>query len=993
MSEFHEHQKWISTAEPELGIGRITQVSHRTVSLTYDLASESRTYARQKAPLTRVEFKIGDLVTSRDNITICVETIEEKDALMTYYGTVQNVDPALISAIGEIDLDPNLRFSKPEDRLFTHQLDDNSWFNLRYETRQALARLANGEARGLYGPRVSLIPHQLYIGHEVAQRFAPRVLLADEVGLGKTIEAGLIIHQQLLTGRARRVLIMVPPALTFQWFVEMIRRFNLHFTVLDEERCQLIIADNATGTGQYDGDGDQDSDETDDEEPSHMARDTFNPFEAQQLMLCNLDLFLNNPRRLDQALATDWDLMVVDEAHHLQWTQHAASPEYQLVERLASIAKGLLLLTATPEQLGREGHFARLRLLDPSRYQDYPRFLEEERHFAEIAEFVRQLSANALSLGEANLAEHDVTPQKADDASKARQALLSMTGIDKPVNDAALIDAVLDRYGTGRVLFRNVRGSVKGFPRRVALPQALPTPLLPTIDIGYFPEDDLPDWTRTDPRISWLANLIVEHPEEKILLICARRSTVTALDQTLQALLPVRTTLFHEGMDLVARDRAANYFAETDRGAQLMLCSEIGSEGRNFQFASHLVLFDLPLGPDLLEQRIGRLDRIGQRQDVKIHIPYIEHSATARLYQWYAEGLDLFVGPNAIAQGLFDELYPDFESINNENINETAGAEASTLTTFIARSKTLNEARQDELKQGRDQLLALNSHRTEVSARIVTAVDQQAGGAALMDYMEMSFERFGLESEPLGDAVWRVKPGDTMARHFAVSAETMDHFHYPELPEDGLRYTFDRTTALAREDVLFLTWEHPLVQQAIDLVSSDIHGNSTMIAVKHPDLPAGTLLVEALYIADCVAPRGLMVDRYLPPRVIRLLMQPGLTDVSEHMAWNDFEAVKLDVPKAALGGIVESQRAGIKKMLVAAHDLASSQLKDLRDQAAEHAAQALDLEIDRLSALQRINDTVRPTEVAHLKDTRALVLQVIARADVRLDGIRIIVAA
>lgn len=981
MNEFHEHQKWISTAEPELGIGRITQVSDRTVSLTYDLAAESRTYARQKAPLTRVEFKIGDLVTSRDNITICVETIEEKDALMTYYGHLQHEETSETVSIGEIDLDPNLRFSKPEDRLFTHQLDDNSWFNLRYVTRQALARLAKGEARGLYGPRVSLIPHQLYIGHEVAQRFAPRVLLADEVGLGKTIEAGLIIHQQLLTGRARRVLLMVPPALTFQWFVEMIRRFNLHFTVLDEERCQLIIADNAAGTGQYFSESDTDNNAERDAGPDHIARDAFNPFDAQQLMLCNLDLFLDNPRRLEQALATEWDLMVVDEAHHLQWRQHSASPEYQVVERLASITQGLLLLTATPEQLGREGHFARLRLLDPPRYQDFPRFLEEERHFAEIAEFVRQLS---------NSEPHSDAPgvaiQKATDPSKARQALLTMTGIDvdKPVNDAALIDAVLDRYGTGRVLFRNVRASVEGFPRRVALPQALPAPALSGINIGYFPEDDLPDWTLTDPRISWLADLLVDHPEDKILLICARRATVVALEQALQALLPVRTTLFHEGMDLVTRDRAANYFAETDRGAQLMLCSEIGSEGRNFQFASHLVLFDLPLGPDLLEQRIGRLDRIGQRDDVKIHIPYLLHSATARLYKWYAEGLDLFTGPNAIAQGLFDELYADFESIEND---------VPKLAAFVVRSKLLNEERQDQVKQGRDQLLALNSHRPDVSARIVTAVDEQAGGAALMDYMEMSFERFGLESESLGDAVWRVKPSDTMARHFAVSVETLDHFHYPELPEDGLRYTFDRATALAREDVLFLTWEHPLVQQAIDLVSSDIHGNSTMIAVKHPDLPAGTLLVETLYIADCVAPAGLMVDRYLPPRVLRLLMQPGLTDISEQMPWDDFEAIKLDVPKAALGGIVESQRGGIKTMLAAARELASHQLTDLRAQAADQAAKALDLEIDRLAALQRLNDMVRPTEVAHLRETRALLLKVIARADVRLDGIRIIVAA
>src|SRR5690606_1504136 len=89
-------------------------------------------------------------------------------------------------------------------------------------------------------------------------------------------------------------------------------------------------------------------------------------------------------------------------------------------------------------------------------------------------------------------------------------------------------------------------------------------------------------------------------------------------------------------------DRAAAWFAETELGAQALVCSEIGSEGRNFQFAQHLVLFDLPLNPDLLEQRIGRLDRIGQGPRIDIHVPYLEDSAQAVLFHWYHAGLDLF---------------------------------------------------------------------------------------------------------------------------------------------------------------------------------------------------------------------------------------------------------------------------------------------------------------------------------------------------------------
>ena len=104
------------------------------------------------------------------------------------------------------------------------------------------------------GSRTSLLPHQIYIANEVGQRHAPRVLLADEVGLGKTIEAGMIIQQQMLTGRASRILVLVPPSLLHQWLVEMLRRFNLHFSLFDTDR----LAEMPEG----------------------------NPFETEQLVLC-----------------------------------------------------------------------------------------------------------------------------------------------------------------------------------------------------------------------------------------------------------------------------------------------------------------------------------------------------------------------------------------------------------------------------------------------------------------------------------------------------------------------------------------------------------------------------------------------------------------------------------------------------------------------------------------------------------------------------------
>ncbi|STU57680.1 RNA polymerase associated protein RapA [Klebsiella pneumoniae subsp. ozaenae] len=109
-----------------------------------------------------------------------------------------------------------------------------------------------------------------------------------------------------------------------------------------------------------------------------------------------------------------------------------------------------------------------------------------------------------------------------------------------------------------------------------------------------------------------------------MLVICAKAATALQLEQVLREREGIRAAVFHEGMSIIERDRAAAWFAEEDTGAQVLLCSEIGSEGRNFQFASNLVMFDLPFNPDLLEQRIGRLDRIGQAHDIQIHVPYLE---------------------------------------------------------------------------------------------------------------------------------------------------------------------------------------------------------------------------------------------------------------------------------------------------------------------------------------------------------------------------------
>jgi ATP-dependent helicase HepA len=520
--EFHAGQRWISESEPELGLGSILRVTPRTVVVEFKASAQRREYARANAPLRRVRFRAGDTVQNRKGKALKIQSISERAGLIRYHGGKQE--------LFEEDLSDTISFNKPEERLYAGQFEPPAVFNLRVAALRHQHYRRRSHVRGFVGGRIDLLPHQLYIASEVSGRLAPRVLLADEVGLGKTIEACLILHRLILTGRVQRVLILVPESLVHQWFVELLRRFNLWFNIYDEDRCSAA--------------GDR------------------NPFLETQLILCGLSVFISNADRLQQALDAGWDMVVVDEAHHLHWSPEAASPEYSVVEALGKTSNGLLLLTATPEQLGMAGHFARLRLLDPDRFFDLDAFLKEDEHFRDVARKAEKLE------------------------------------------EGPKFDALLDQHGTGRVRFRNTRATVSGFPHRVVRMHPLAAA------------------RSGDPRIVWLIELLRHLDPQKVLLICRTPQTVAEIESALRKRVRVEMAVFHEGLTLVQRDRNAAWFSE-EGGARILLCSEIGSEGRNFQFAHHLVLFDLPVDPEVLEQRIGRLDRIGQKSEIHIHVPFV----------------------------------------------------------------------------------------------------------------------------------------------------------------------------------------------------------------------------------------------------------------------------------------------------------------------------------------------------------------------------------
>ncbi|WP_261816560.1 RNA polymerase-associated protein RapA [Vibrio gallicus] len=960
-------QRWISDTESDLGLGTVVAIDARTVALMFAASEEERVYAISDAPITRVIFSVGDQVESHQDWSLQVEQVLDDNGVLTYVGTRLDTQEQNVE-LREIFLSHQIRFNKPQDKLFAGQIDRMDNFVLRYQALQNQYQQHKSPLRGLHGMRAGLIPHQLFIAHEVGKRYAPRVLLADEVGLGKTIEAGMIIHQQVLAGRAERILIVVPETLQHQWLVEMMRRFNLHFSVFDEERCIEAYAD------------------------------AHNPFETQQFVLCSLDFLKNSPKRHQQVLDAHWDLLVVDEAHHLEWSLDAPSAEYLAVESLANSISAVLLLTATPEQLGRESHFARLRLLDPDRFYDYSAFVEEEANYQPVADAVGQLlSGGALSneaknqIGEL-LAEQDIEPllRAVADSAHQEQQLLARH---------ELIDNLMDRHGTGRVLFRNTRAAVQGFPERRVhlLPMPMPEqytravkvskmfnrdlPIEKQATIMLYPEEifqelgDTGNWWQFDSRVDWLIDKVKEKRADKILVIASRAETALQLEQALREREGIRATVFHEGMSIIERDKAAAYFAQEEGGAQVLICSEIGSEGRNFQFANQLVMFDLPFNPDLLEQRIGRLDRIGQSSDIDIFVPYLEGSSQGVLAHWYHEGLNAFAETCPTGRTVYEKFAFELSEM-------VATGDSAELDNIIAQSAQINQELKQQLEHGRDRLLEMHSNGGERAHQLVEQISAKDGETQFVSFALSLFDCIGLNQDDKGENALVVSPSE----HMLVPS-------YPGLPYDGATITFDRDTALSREDMHFMSWEHPMIQGGIDLLLTEGVGASAVSLLKNKALPVGTMLLELIYLVDAQAPKSSGIGRYLPQTPIRIMLDGKGNDLSQQVEFDSFNRQLSPINRHMASKLVGSVQGQIQALIKAGDEKIGAEHEQVKQLAQSEMRANLNAELERLLALKAVNPNIRDEEVEAIENQIQQLDKYIANAQIQLDSLRVIVVS
>lgn len=912
-------QRWLNSQQPELGLGLVTEVQGRQVALYFPLVDSDARYASESAPLLRFTLDVGECAQDINNRTFEVISSDEDNGLMSYEVEYPN---GARTTLFETQIAHHLQINQPEKRLFNGQINHTAWFDVRHQTYQAQYKHNTHPGIGLLGARMTPLEHQVNIVQQVGQRFAPRVLLADEVGLGKTIEAAMILHKQILLGRCQRALIIVPESLQHQWLVELHRRINMMFSLFDEERLEAL------------------SDEND------------NPWLTAQWVITNVSTLQAQPQALQQLCETPWDCLIVDEAHHLT-EQGSHNSEYEAIAKLCQLIPSVLLLTATPDQQGSDAHFAQLQLLDPNRFTSAEQFHAEQASYQALAD----LSDALLSCTQL---DHDLI-------ARCHEFLpeLSISDIaDKSVFE--LIQELIDRHGTGRLFYRNTRKAIGHANARQVIAHPLDSPeeytTIKDRVIAHIHEDTdwVKDWLEQDPKVNWLLEFL-QNARGKTLLICRTARAVLELAEHIRIKRGISLPVFHEQMSISERDRAAHFFADDEDGAPMLLCSEIGSEGRNFQFCQQLILFDLPLNPDLLEQRIGRLDRIGQTSQVEIIVPFHRNSAQERLFRFFDVGLNAFNQTCTVGNEVLTELgQPLAKLIQDPDFD-------AELPNIASLTKNLVTAQE----QGRNKLLELNAKGFDQHADIIAALDDEAEGEEVYQYLSSMADVVGFKF--------------IINDHVSYVIQPTEDLLYPlqTLPDEGMTVTFSRRVATAREDYHFISFEHPFVRELMATLLSDNTGKASIGLFSDSNKPVGAFIVQCQFVIQAASQAE--HNPYLTPQSFVVSCDHA------NQIFNETVESIHRVKKVIAAKLITALAAQIKQAIRTCENTASEQAVHIKNNALQHMQLTLGTELERLHYLQHINPAVRPEEISILEAQLREACWQIENAPVNLDSIRVLV--
>ncbi len=718
-------------------------------------------------------------------------------------------------------------------------------------------------AAGLTAAKIDLLPHQVVLTHRVATSQPRRYLIADEVGLGKTIETALILRELAGRGEMKRALMVVPAGLVNNWHRELNEVFHLNFEVFGSE-----------------------GDVTDRKS---------NAFAKHDFLIASVDT-LKQPRRMKRLEeAPQWDLIVFDEAHHLTaWRSGGKTKKtqnYKLAELLKEKARDLVLLSATPHQGDHYRFWMLIRLLNPELFESAEEMVEkrhrlnhvvfrrtkadacrpdgsplfarrwvhtesflmsvEEKAFYEklsayLAEgfalarrqghngvalgFVmtifqkisassfaavqrtlrRRLIALAVHEGLVHESNHEVERRNA-----AWQEARELIRAEYHLPDGRIGDVEVDRVmlDIKRKLLKKIEedelalaGDEHTSEATVAASEDL---AIASMDVCLPEErrmirDVLEQFprareTKVEKLIGALRVLWGQNPKERIVIFATYLGTVEMLENCIQVEFPDKGVTALRGGDHGAKLAAEKRFKQAD-GPRVLICTAAGREGINLQHARILFNFDLPFNPMDLEQRIGRIHRYGQIDTAQIYNLVLSDTIEGSIFLMLEDKL------TAIAQtlGKLDEQGQVAEDLRSQILGQ--------LSESLKYQQLYSAALADpQLKRTRQEL-EVAIENANVARKAVFELFQDLEGFSLEEYSPLNTEREGMS-----DLVEFVK---------AAAAEFGGSFEQLSTKEcrlcspgfrDPLIFVTDREEATKRSDVELLGLDHPMVARLLEI--------------------------------------------------------------------------------------------------------------------------------------------------------------------------------
>jgi ATP-dependent helicase HepA len=693
------------------------------------------------------------------------------------------------------------------DRLAAGDVHDAEDFLARLGILHLLATREAGGLGSFLGGRVRLFPHQLHVAERATAQMPVRWLLADEVGLGKTIEAALIMNRLLHTRGIERCMVVAPEALTVQWLGELWRKYHQVFTVLDAPRLADVARDFGAG---------------------------FNAFDVHRRAVVAIETLIQRPELAAQAVTAGIDLLVVDEAQRLRRPRgHPGEPAYRAVAPIAALGRHVLLLSATPLEDDVHGFFRLLQLLRPD---DFPEGLDVEARLDSGVPLPPCTSSTRRADIGGLPPRVPVAIDVADSpmASGFSQTFSAGRGLpaDQPsleLRRSAAAQANADTESHASTVERSHREdpiarrrALDRIRRALASGAALEAVLGPDeIDLRQHAKA----MDRDDARLAWLLAQAGRwrRANEKSLVFVAHRETLEMLRDALSARSQLASGVFHEELSAARRDMEVARFRAAD-GPSLLISTEAGGEGRNFEFCHRLVLYDLPWKPATVEQRIGRLDRIGRR--IPVEIVYFRPASgigagAVRLF----ERLGLFREPIA-------GLEPQLTHVESALEDLALDPAAPLSDTDIERLTAAAQAARSRIHDAAYQQLHRDPYRAELGPSILARVPADLD--ALMERVVVK------AASQLGFRTEHVRGSRAYAIEFGNEA-LVDGL--PGVP-GGSSFvgSFDREYAVADESIDFFASGHALIEGLLAHFEEDPRGRAVRLEVSIPGA-GGTGLV------------------------------------------------------------------------------------------------------------------------------------------------------